>query len=228
MVLLMTTTSWAQQISERVIWSQNGMKSASQYSGPYSTAGGIIITEHYLNKHWNAASILLKDANDVLNYPVRLNLKTQMMELKTSSGIKLLEVVKIKNMVWTDSVTLEKTYFINAGDYTEDGKKMKGLFQLLIDGKMPALKLTTVEILPGDYSSYTSKGSPDEKAVQKDAFYLLNNNEAVRVKNNKELLSRLPENSDAVKAFISDKKINVKKEGDLIEVMKYYNEMAAK
>jgi len=185
---------------------------------------GTVITEHYLNEYWNVASILLKDSEIVLeNYLVKYNIKDEVLEIKMSTDTKITLYIKNKEFGLTDSVTKLKSYLVNGLDFAENDQHLSGLLEVLVDGKKPLLKRTTIYIKKADYNVALNVGSRDETAYHALIFTFLQITIWVKVKNKKDLLINLQDRKELVDSFIDDQKMNVKKEKDLIRVLDFYN-----
>ena len=135
LIMLSAVTTMAQAvIPDKILASQNSMRTlAGMYNGTFvqgiAPPPGKIIRECYLSNYWNNASILLTDQEEVFNFPVKYNIRESTVELNTKNGIKLLVAWKIKGLVWTDSVTNEKHYFVNGTNYSDGGDPLNGIIR---------------------------------------------------------------------------------------------------
>jgi hypothetical protein len=61
---------------------------------------GKIIGDTYLDIHWKNSSILLYESEKLIEgFPIRYDIRTDEVEVKSKSGIKVLNGVKIKSFV---------------------------------------------------------------------------------------------------------------------------------
>ena len=75
-----------------------------------STQNGILLTSRSLIRKKLLESI-----------PVKYDLKENMVELLASKEVRMVEVKKIKSLLWRDSLTHSTKLFINGNEYNEDG-----------------------------------------------------------------------------------------------------------
>lgn len=185
---------------------------------------GKVIGDNYLDKKWNKANILLYQSETVIEgYPIKYDIKSDLVEIKTSSGIKILDIKKIKNIVWVDSVTLIPHYFVNAGEFKREGVPSRGLLEVLVDGTIPLVKKTDLFVKKPTYNAALDVGTRDTKIYPKETTYYVKEGEMIKVKGKKDIPAAAADRANEVESFIKANKLNVNKETDLIRVFEFLN-----
>jgi len=185
---------------------------------------GKVIGDNYLDKKWNRANILLYQSETMIEgYPVKYDVKNDLLEIKSATGIKVLEGRKIKNLVWIDSLTTQPHYFVNGGEYRFEGTKSMGLMEVLVDGELPLMKRAEVNVKKANYNPALDVGSKDMKIYIKEIFLYASNGELVKIKSKESILKAAGTRSAEVESFIKVNKLNTNKQPDLIRVFEYIN-----
>jgi hypothetical protein len=185
-----------------------------------------LVGNPYLDSAWQNGSIMLYNTEKLLEgYPVRYDLVKQEMEIRSKSGIKVIEGRKIKSFVWIDSLSKTPEYFINARDYkTAEGTPIEGFFYVVSDGKLPLLKLTESYIKKATYSVQFDVGSKDDKVIKKDRLYYVSDGKAIPVPaSRKKLLTAFGPKQSEVQAFIKTNTLSVLDDRDVKKIFDFYN-----
>lgn len=116
-----------------------------------------------------------------------------------------------------------KTYQIF--EYTEAGKKREGYFNPLNVGQVkllfkPKKMFVQAKIPEHGYDNYEPPTYQDISA-----YYIINGEDiAIKTRlNKKQILKHLDKNTSQIRKFISNQKLNLKKETDVIRLIDYYN-----
>lgn len=185
---------------------------------------GNVIGDNYLDKKWNKANILLYQSEAVIEgYPVKYDVKSDLIEIKTNAGIKILDVKKIKNIVWVDSVSSAPHYFVNAGEFKKEGVPSKGLVEVLVDGTLPLVKKTELFVKKPTYNAALDVGTRDTKIYPKETIYFVKDGEMLKVKGKKDVMGAAGDRANEIESFIKSNKLNVNKEADLKKVFEFLN-----
>ena len=184
---------------------------------------GSVVGDVYFDKKWNSATILLYQTETMIEgYPVKYDIKGDVLEIKSSAGIKVLDVRKVKNMVWIDSLTQKPHYFANGAEFKVEGVPVNGLLEVLVDGKTPLMKRDQIYVKDPTYNVAMGAGSRDTKIYHKFTYYYSKGSELIKVKGKKDVLA-ITNNTAAVEEYIKQNKLNVSKESGLIKVFEYIN-----
>jgi hypothetical protein len=185
---------------------------------------GIVIGDNYLDKKWNTANILLYQSETMIEgYPVKYDVKNDLLEIQSRSGIKVLEGKKIKNLVWVDSITTQPHYFVNGAEYRYENSKLLGLLEVIVDGEIPLLKRAEVNVKKPNYNAALDVGSKDTKIYFKDVFLFARGKDLFVIKNKEDVSEAAGDRSAEVEAFIKENKLNVNKQPGLKQAFEFLN-----
>lgn len=185
---------------------------------------GSIIGDTYLDKKWNGATILLYETDKVIEgYFVKYDIKGLSVELKAKNGIKVLDIRKVKSMIWLDSITNQPRYFVNAKEYNEEGTPLAGLLEVVVDGQMPLFKRTYLWEKEPNYVVAFDVGSRDKKIYKKDTFYFGKGSDIVKITNRKNLIVAFGDMGPEMDSFIKTNKLDVSKANGVQKIFEYYN-----
>jgi hypothetical protein len=124
--------------------------------------------------------------------------------------------VKVKNIVWIDSLTKESRVMNNARDYTASVTPFDGFFEVLQEGNIQLLKKVYLEILRPNFSPALNVGSKDTKIIKKSEYFYSINNKLNQIKKKASLDAiQKYDSSIELESLIKKEKINLNKESDL-------------
>ena len=103
-------------------------------------------------------------------YPAKFDIQSDLFEVKTNNGIKILDNSKVKNVVWIDSLTSLPDYFVNGKEYRIEGVPSTGILEIVVDGIFPLFKKTELFVKEPTYNVAFDVGSRDKKIFQKEIF----------------------------------------------------------
>jgi hypothetical protein len=187
-----------------------------------------LVGDAYLHGDWKPGSMLLYASETFLEgYPVRYDMLRDEMEVKSRSGIKVIQGIKIKSFVWVDTLKGAPEYFVNAKDYkSDDGVPLNGFFQIMADGKLPLFKQTKATIQKANYVVQFDVGSRDDKIVKDDKFYYASDGKVFAVPGSrKKLLPLFGDQREKIEQFIRINSLNLKTEHHLQKIFEYYNSL---
>jgi len=185
---------------------------------------GTTIGDNYLNKEWNQATFLLYQSEKMIEgYPAKFDIQSDLFEVKTKNGIKILDNSKVKNVVWIDSLTSLPHYFVNGKEYRIEGVPSSGILEILVDGIFPLFKKTELLVKEPTYNVAFDVGSRDKKIIQKEIIYYGKDKDLIRVKNKKDVLAAAGDRAAEVEAFVKSNKLGLNKETDIKRVFEFLN-----
>lgn len=185
---------------------------------------GSIIGDNYLNKEWNQATFLLYQSEKMIEgYPAKFDIQSDLFEVKTNNGIKILDNSKVKNVVWIDSLTSVPHYFVNGKEYRIEGVPSSGILEIVVDGIFPLFKKTELLVKEPTYNVAFDVGSRDKKIFKKEIIYYGKDKDLFKVKNKKDVLAAAGDRAAEVEAFIKSNKLNLNKETDIKRVFEFLN-----
>lgn len=189
---------------------------------------GKIIGDTYLDTRWRKSSILLYENNKMIEgFPVRYDIRTDEVEIKSKKAIKVVKGTKVKSFVWIDSASKNLEYFVNAKDFKDaDNVPYSGFFQVLTDGKVSLFKKTLIEIKKADYNIQLNVGSRDDKILKKSEFYVLKDNQVIELPaSKKKVIALFDEKSEVMDRFIKENNLSVTKGDQLKIIFDHYNSL---
>ncbi|HTF21709.1 MAG TPA: hypothetical protein VK658_26705 [Chryseolinea sp.] len=188
---------------------------------------GKVIGDTYLGTHWRKSAIqLYKDDRVVEGYPVRYDIQTDALDVKTDAGVKVLEGKRIRSFSWVDSSRLDPVFFVNARDYKFEGSPLLGFFEVLVDGKVPLFKRTELHVKKADYNVSFDVGSRDDKILKQSSYYIGQQQTVVEVSpTRKKVIALFGDKANEMEKYMSDNDVSLKKEADLVRTFQYYNSL---
>lgn len=189
---------------------------------------GRILGDYYLDPKWNPASILMFDSEKVIEgYPVKYDVEGDAIEVLVGKQIKLIKGSLVESMVWYDSITGLPRAFVNAKGYTENGKGLSGLLEVLVDGNIPLIKKTTIWVKRPDYVVAFDVGSKDTKINKRETFYYAKGKELYGIKSKKQLISLFGDKGEEIGSFIKVNHLNIKEQRALEHIFAHYNSLTS-
>jgi len=188
---------------------------------------GKVVGDTYLSTEWKRSVILLYDNNKLIEgFPVRYDIKSDDLEVKGRSDIKVLEGRKIKSFMWIDSSRSEPYYFVNAKDFKVGGVPLTGFFEVLADGNSPLFKKVNISVKKADYNVTLNMGSRDDKILKNSTYYFADGNRVSEIPGSKKkFLQLLKSKADEVESYMDENGLSIKKEEELVAIFKYYNSL---
>lgn len=185
-----------------------------------------VLGDSYLDEKWNKGSILLAQNETLIEgYPVKYDIKEKMVEIKGRDGIRVLDVRKVRSLVWIDSLTQTPRYFVNASQFKDDNTPLVGLIEVVVDGNRPLLCMTTVHVKQPNYVPAFDVGDRDATIYKKQEFYFSVNGQLKPIKSKKKFLESLGANADKAGKFMKENDLEVKSRKDLMAIFEYLNSL---
>lgn len=176
----------------------------------------------YITDDWNTGTVLLKSGEAIPNFPIKYDLKNNVLEIKTESGIKIAGFTKLKGFE-VDRVMVKQTFFnaaeLNIPDLT-------GLVEELVKDKVSLYSKPYLEVLPSNYNPALNVGSRNDTFIKKEKIFLVRDNAVTDVtKSGKKILGMFGERSKAVEQFVKENNLSYKNKEDLKKIVEKYNEL---
>jgi len=174
----------------------------------------------YQIQDWSVGNILLKSGETVKNYPLKYDLKYSRYEIKTPDAEKVLNLADVKEVSWMlPNGTFE--HFVNSSEYESVG--YTGMYKIVAPGTVSILRATQLKVEEGHYNPALDVGTTDNKYVQKNSYYTLQNGKIAAVKlSKKKILSLFGDKAEAVKQFAKTNKLKYSNEAHLARIFDYY------
>ncbi len=224
---------WSQNMTPKVVqadvmqkrWSVGGSPNSQIATLPMSP--GTKVAEVYLDPSWKRSSVAIYGSDQLLDgYPARYDLKANSLEFNINNEFKILDVRRVKSMVWLDSLTNIPHNFVNGKEYQVNNTPMTALLEVLVEGKLPLYKEYQFWIKKPDFNPALNVGSPDELIYKKDVFYFGTGKALQAVPDKKKSIPAIfGDQAEAMKGYIKQQGLSVGKEGDLVKLFEYYNSL---
>jgi hypothetical protein len=185
---------------------------------------GRVVGDTYIDSKWNMGTVMVASKNTLIEgYPMKYDAKGKVLEIKTSNGVRLLEVKNVGHMMWLDSITQQPRYFVNAARYNENNVPLVGLLEVVVDGNRSLFKRTMLETKQPTYNVALDVGSRDTEILKKHAYYYNNGSDLILIKTKKKFLEGLGDQRSDVAAFMKEKDLDVKSQDELAQIFEFYN-----
>jgi hypothetical protein len=186
---------------------------------------GKVIGDSYLNTQWLRSSFMMYNIDRTFeNYKIRYDIRTNELEVKTPTQVKVLPGDRVRNFAVTDSLNINTLFYANGKDFTLDGKKQSGFFEVMEDGKIALLKKTEIEIKKADYNPALHIGSLDEKILKKDSYYVLKGTELQEVRK-KKFFAIFGDQAATMETYADTNRLSAGNPRELQMIIRHYNSL---
>ncbi len=167
----------------------------------------------YLNSEFIKGELVTTDSVQYAGLPLRYNVYNDALEFKKNDvEIELNERFPLLYAV-IDNTTIVKT------------KNVEGYFLVRTSGPLYVLEKMNIKFIDGKPASgYRSATKPAFKNF-KPEYYIQKDigKEAYKIDSESDLLNLIPDKKQEVKDLIKKEKLKISKDGDLVEIINYYN-----
>jgi hypothetical protein len=182
------------------------------------------IGSYFLYEDYSPADIYLKDSTKLEDIQVRLDLKSNMIEVQFNNGIKILPVSKVMSMTLKRPNAAEE--FLNGGLVASISKLYRDqLVRVLVDGEVALLSNTKAQLKAAQRSQNPMLGDnrDDNEIVHNKVYLIVNKKDFVTTANGKSTFRK-----DMIALFGEEKeplvkKVNPKSELDLVLLVNELN-----
>lgn len=200
--------------------------------GNLTTTAPGTVGDVYLTPDYRIATFWLYDENRVAQgFATRLDLQRNEFDIYMGkgNGVKALAGSKVKTLVLSDSLTKTPQYFVNGQEFKDkDGAPFVGFFQILSEGELTLLKLTTVTFKPADHNPTHYTGSKDNRFIKRTTLFYASGATALEMPNRKGILRLMESRKAEIDKFIKVNEINISIERHLVALFDYYNSLVKK
>lgn len=199
-------------------------KSSDMLNGmPFAKPATQVVGDPYFNPHWGKTMIQLSEGDQTIDdYYGRYDLYSAEVQVRTQAGVRAVPAAKIKELVYTDSVSGVPFRFINVIHFAFEGTNLQGLFEVLADGNMKLLRAHKTVIKEPDYNPALSSGSRDVRIVKETEMYYTVGNQMYKVKSKKKFLATLGDRESSTEAYMKEAKLSMNND-DLIKLFNHLN-----
>ena len=199
--------------------------------GSLSVSNPGTVGDVYLTPDYRIATFWLYDDDKVAQgFAAKLDLQRNEFDIHLGkNGIKALSGTKVKSLVWADSLSRTPQYFVNAQEYkNEEGVPYIGFFQILAEGELTLLKLTTVSFKPADHNPTHYTGSKDNRFIKHSELYYASGTNALELPNRKGILKLMGSRKAEIEQFIKVNEINMANERHIVILFEFYDNLTRK
>lgn len=174
----------------------------------------------YLDEQFREGIVALTNGVAYQKIPLRLNVFNEEIEFRNPAG----RVFNINNPESVRELIIGNTKYIYT-DIRSNKENKKILAEVIEEGNVSLLKHHRVRLTEGR-AEQTHRPAQPPKLVRMPAEYLIRKTDGIAqlIKNEKDLLTLLPEKKEEIKGLLAQQKLSVKEEQDLVTLVKQLNE----
>lgn len=168
-----------------------------------------------------AGTVITKSDIRYEQVPLRFNIYANEMEFKTADGsVFFLAMPEIINEILING---DKYVYV---PYTYGGRLLRGYFRIAAAGKASLLIRQNINLKEAEPPAPYKEAQPARFIKMPDEYFVrIGEAEAVKISNRKELLTALSDKSSQMDLFIKKNKTKFNREEDLLQAIKYYNQL---
>lgn len=172
----------------------------------------------YLREDFSDGTIWMSDGSAVNNCPLRYNMFSDLIEYMLDGVVyEVTPKSKVKRAKFDGHTFV----FLN---FSEKRKPGEQYFEILAEGKLTLLKKYSLKfITPAPASPYSDEQIAHFGLPQTSFYISDNQGDIVLVKNERTLLKILENQKSAMTLYISDNRLSVLAESDLLKIIDHYN-----
>jgi hypothetical protein len=183
-----------------------------------------LIGSTFLFENWTVGDVHLKTGSVLKGIPIKYDILGQdLLILREDNllGVKLNFVDKF-NLLTADG---ENIYFVVNKDWTIEGERGTGVYQILVnDGNFGLVKITKVLFVKANYYVALDAGQKDDEYVQSSDLYFLDyatKDLQKAPKSKKKIIDYF--GIEEIKEFIKSERIDFKSEDGLKQIIQFAN-----
>lgn len=188
-----------------------------------------VVGSVYLNEGWKKATLNLRKSTlgvaKLVDIDMKLDLKTNTLELLTDKDIKVLGGSNVESFAWMNDPRSTEVKYINCDKFSFDGTKLHGFGRVVAEGnKLSLIEHQYLEFIKADYNVALDVGSKDHKFVKRDKLYFLKDNQLIPA-SKRSLQAVMVDKKQQVSRYAKEQKLSLKEERDLATLVKYYDSL---
>ncbi len=190
---------------------------------------GKVEGDNYLDTTFVNCSILLfNDAKPYDNVMARFDVRNNVLEIFTPTGIRLVDGIRVKFFTLITPLKTDGTIFMNAYNFRENSDNLKGFFELVADGKASLLIYHKAWVKKASYNEALGVGDINTKIIKEQTFYLAKVDEAKKIGSSKKnLIEAMNDHRPEIEKFLKDGDYSLKSKADLVTILNYYNGLSS-
>lgn len=181
------------------------------------------IGSYYIEEEWHEGKFSLTSGHVFEDYPIKYDLKNNVLEIQLSEEVKILDLFRIKEFSWIDNTGTDNI-FVNLNVKAKN-TKLFGIAQVLMDGKAKLIK--TIKYIPKSENDikYGAYSAIEHEYIHED-LYLMEGEKILLVKGNRKRFMRFFNGySSNIMSFVKSHKLKINRLSDLKQIVEYYNSL---
>ena len=217
-LILMAFSSFSQNPNDALIVLSPGIANIKEIKPkPAKTKGS-----YYYNTNWSVGTVKFFSGDIIENYPLKYDMRMNQVDIKVDNQVKATSASAVKEIVWIN----EKGFTEILRNALLFSKDQTGFFSILVDGKRPLLKKTTLRLQEANYNPALDVGSRAKKYVKNESYFTILNGELKKInKSKRKILKCFDNKTGIIKEYVSKNKLNYKNDYDLVKIFEYYNSL---
>lgn len=192
-------------------------------NGPEGASYVDIMGDPYLFKAFTNGKLFLTDGK-TFDINVRFDIYANQIHFKVKGEI--FAVIHPENVALIQADSLKFIYSKYVNTSGEEASKEYSYFILKTDGVCKLLIKKQMRIQDAVPPQLYQEAKPAKFILTDDTYYLkLNDESAVRIRNEKELLLVLAAKKDAIASFVHKNKLKIKDIEDMVKIVSFYNNL---
>jgi hypothetical protein len=188
-----------------------------------------VVGSVYLNEDWKESTLNLKKSalgvSQLASINMKLDLKTNTLELQTDKDIKVLGGANVESFAWRNDMRPTEEKFINCDKFSLEGTKLLGFGRIIAEGnKLTLLEHYYLEFVKADYNLALDVGNKDHKFLRRSKLYFLKDNKLFPA-SRKSVQTVMADKKQLVSQYAKNQKLNLKEARGLASLVNYYNSL---
>jgi len=170
----------------------------------------------FVNTEWQQANIILiENKAEILDVPVRIDAKANLLEINHEDRVKVLHATNTYSLAFKNS---EEVFVSNK---TLGVEEPEGFFKIVYNKKSSLLCHYSTKVVQGTYNPILDAGIKEDKLVVEQTYYIFKEGKLVKLEKNRKKLIHQFNNEPEVAGFIREQKITPKFEYDLLKLVSF-------
>ena len=175
----------------------------------------------FVNTDWQLADIILLDNKaQILNVPVRIDAKSNLLEINHEEKVKVLHATN------TYSVAFKTSNDVYLSNKTLGISEPEGFFKVVYNQKSSLLCHYSTKVIQGAYNPILDAGIKEDKMVIEQTYYIYREGKLIKLEKNRKKLIKQFNNQPEIAQFIKDQHIMPKEEYDLLKLIGFIDSLS--
>jgi len=217
-LLIISSVNWAKGQLSNVQGLDNVVVRTKKYEDIKGTA--------YLYPMWNAGTLTDKSGKVYSNLLLKYDTYKDQVEMNQDGQVFEISTVLYPKFTlsFVQPTTNNVIKHVFSAAYAVDGFPKMSYFELLFEGRLTLIKKYKTSFVEENVSGYGTGGV--QKSFQsKTIYFVVEDGVTKEIKSNKKsVLEVFPEQSSVIETFLKEKKMKIKSETDLVQIIQFLEE----